>query len=170
MPNNTPSAAEQASGGDSHGQPAAVVFDDLIGMAADAVSATGTSGWTYENGTIWAPEEPVIAFSPEPCGRTADGMEQRFMEFGLIGPPAPVGPGEARDQMRAYLQDHGYELTRSMDPPAGNEPKNTYIVTGKRADGAFIDYGANDAEQLLTLRSQCSAHPTLQDEVSAQTE
>ena len=146
-----------------------VVAGDLIDMAADAVGATGTAGWTYEDGSPWDPSAPDIIFSGEPCGPTDNSEAGRFLEFGLVGPPASVEPGDARDQMRGYLERNGYEVTRSMDPPPGNEPKNMYIVTGRRADGAFVDYGANNAEQLLTLRSQCSAHPSMKGDVSAET-
>lgn len=157
------------SGKAAEGQQASAVFDSIIAMADEAVGATATSDWTYEDGSPWDPAAPDIVFSAEPCGRTDDSKAGRFLEFGLIGPPASVAPADARDQMRSYLEENGYELTRSMDPPPGNEPKNSYVVTGRRADGAFVDYAANDAEQLLTLRSQCSADPAMKDEVSAQT-
>ena len=169
MPDNTPSAATPASEAAGGAQPAGMVFDSIIAMADEAAGATGTSGWTYEDGSPWDPSAPDIVFSGEPCGPTDNSEAGRFLEFGLIGPPASVEPGDARDQMRGYLEKNGYEVTRSMDPPPGNEPKNTYIVTGRRADGAFVDYGANNAEQLLTLRSQCSAHPSMKDDVSAET-
>ncbi|MET4062021.1 hypothetical protein ABIB35_003600 [Arthrobacter sp. UYP6] len=167
MQNNSPAADGAAA--ESSGRPAAEIFDDFMELAADAVDATGTTGWTYADGSPWNPEAPDIAFNPAPCQKTADGAEQRFMQFGLLGPPADVDPREAREQMRAYMEERGYDLARSMDPPPGNKTKNTYIISANRSDGAFIDYGANDGEQRLNLRSECSDHPSLRRQVSAQT-
>ena len=146
-----------------------VVAGNLIDMAAGAVGATGTAGWTYEDGSRWDPAAPDIVFSGEPCGSTDNSEAGRFLQFALIGPPATVSPADARERMREYLEENGFEVTKSMDPPPGNEPKNTYEVAGRRTDGAIVDYGANNAEQILNLRSQCSAHPSMKDEVSAET-
>lgn len=174
VPDKTSPAAQSTSvvPNAADGRPAAAIFNDFMGTAAAAVEATDTVGWTYADGSSWNPDAPDIVFNPKPCRETADGAEQRTMQFGLLG-PAPADPRAARDQMQAYLEgleDQGYKLSRSMDPPAGNEPKNTYVVGARRADGAYIDYGANDAGQRLNFGSECSAHSSLQDEVSAQTD
>ncbi len=163
MPNTTSSANT------ADGPTAATVFDSVISMADEAAGATGTSGWTYEDGSAWDPASPDIVFSPGPCGTLAAGGDRRFLQFALMGPPAAVSPADARERMREYLEENGFEVTKSMDPPPGNEPKNTYEVAGRRTDGAIVDYGANNAEQVLNLRSQCSAHPSMKDEVSAET-
>ena len=171
MPDNTPSAAapDSRDAGHAGDRTAAAIFDDFMITAAAAVEATDTAGWTYEDGSPWNPEAPDIVFNPKPCGEGADG--QRMMQFVLVG-PAPADPEAARDTMQAYLQglaNQGYTVSRSMDPAAGTAPKNTYVVGASRADGAYIDYGSNDGGQRLNLGSECSAHPSLGDEVSAQT-
>ena len=172
VPNNTPSAAAPDARGAGHAgdRTAAAIFDDFMMTAAAAVEATDTAGWTYEDGSPWNPEAPDIVFNPKPCGEGADG--QRMMQFVLIG-PAPADPEGARDTMQGYLQglaNQGYTVSRSMDPAAGSAPKNTYVVGASRADGAYIDYGSNDGGQRLNLGSECSSHPSLGGEVSAQTD
>ena len=174
MPNNNHSAGHSASASPdaAGGRPADAIFEDLMGTAAAAVEATGTTtGWTYADGSPWNPDAPDIVFNPKPCRATAGGAEQRTMEFRLLG-PAPADPRTARDDMQTYLEgleDQGYALSRSSDPAPGREPKNTYVAGTRRADGAYVDFGANDAEQRLHFGSECSAHPSLEDEVSAQT-
>lgn len=174
MPNNTPSAAQSVSAvpDAAGGRPATAIFDDLMGTAAAAVEATGTTtGWTYADGSSWNPDAPDIVFNPKPCRATANGAEQRAMEFRLLG-PAPADPRAARDNMQTYLEaleEQGYVLSRSMDIAAESEPKNTYLVATRRADGAYVDFSANDTQQRLQFGSECSAHPSLDDEVSAQT-
>lgn len=90
------------------------------------------------------------------------------MQFELVG-PMPSDPRESRERMKEYMEAQGYVVTRNIDPPAGVGPKRTYLVSAELADGAVINYGANDTEQLLDLAGECSDHPSLDGEVSTQT-
>ncbi|WP_312182117.1 hypothetical protein [Arthrobacter sp.] len=162
----TGSASETADpSGHGPSRAAAVIYDDVIAMAAGATDASGTGGWTYEDGSAWDPTAPDIVFTPSSC---PGASKQLFMQFELLG-PAPANPLAARQQMQAYLEEQGFRITRSIDPPENSKPKRTFVVSAERPDGASINYGANDSEQLLGLRSECSDHPSLAGEVGAET-
>ncbi|MCC3297761.1 hypothetical protein LOC59_08540 [Arthrobacter sp. zg-Y916] len=154
--------------GSGSNRAAAVIYDDVIEMAAGATKASGTAGWTYEDGSAWDPAAPDIVFNPSPCPGPSGSSEQLFMQFELLG-PAPADPLAARKQMQAYLEEQGFRITRSIDPPESSNPKRTFIVSAESPDGAMIDYGANSSEQLLGLRSECSDHPSLTGEVGPET-
>ena len=71
--------------------------------------------------------------------------------------------------MQDYLEGRGYRITRSIDAPPESKPKRTHIVTAETPGGAIIDYGANDDEQIFFFDSECSDHPSMNDDVSAVT-
>lgn len=148
-------------------RPAAQIFPDFMAMSSAAVDATGTGGWNFEDGSAWDVSAPDLSFNPVPCSKNTDGTLKRELQLELRGPSAG-DPAAARDRMLAYLEDKDYEVARVIDPPAEMD-KRTWIVTATRTDGALIDYGANDAEQLLSLQSECSGHPSMQGRVSAET-
>ncbi|MCC9174450.1 hypothetical protein [Arthrobacter sp. zg-Y179] len=167
MPNSSSSPADPSSmaSATASARPAAAIFEDFIGLSASVVDATGTAGWSYQDGSPWDPEAPSIAFFPTPCPQSNKG---RFMQFELVG-PIPSNPRESRERMKEYMKSQGYAVTRSIDPPAGVGPKRTYLVSAELPDGSIINYGANDEEQLLDLASECSDHPSLEGEVNART-
>ncbi|MER1996030.1 MAG: hypothetical protein ABTA24_05970 [Arthrobacter sp.] len=167
MPEEVSPDTSTSSASSSPGRPAAEVFPDFLQMSSAAVDATGTGGWTFEDGSAWDPEAPDLWFNPVPCSKDADGSLKRELQLELKG-PSTGDPVAARDRMLTHLEDEGYEVARVIDPPEGMD-KRTWIVTATRGDGALVDYGANNAEQLLSLQSECSGHPTMQGEVSAET-
>ncbi|MEB7503249.1 hypothetical protein [Arthrobacter koreensis] len=169
----TPSTADAGTGSASpasspEGRPAGAIFADFTAMAAEAVDATETAGWTYADGSPWDPANPDIVFTPTPCQTSQGSGEDRYMQFELSG-PAPEDSLAARDRMQAFLEERGYRITRSIDAPPESKPKRTHLVTAESPGGALIDYGANDEEQLFFFESECSDHPSMEGDVSAET-
>jgi len=169
----TPSTADAGTGSAGpasgpEGRPASAIFADFTAMAAEAVDATGTAGSTYADGSRWDPANPDIVFTPTPCQTSQGSGKDLFMQFELSG-PAPEDSLAARDRMQAFLEERGYRITRSIDAPPESEPKRAHLVTAETPGGALIDYGANDQEQLFLFDSECSDHPTMDGEVSAET-
>lgn len=162
----TPSTADAGTG--SAGRPAGAIFTDFTALAGESVDATGTAGWSYADGSPWDPANPDIVFTPTPCQTPQGSGADRFMQFELLG-PAPEDSLAARDRMQAYFEERGYRITRSIDAPPESKPKRTHVVTAQTPAGALIDYGANDEEQLFFFDSECSDHPSMDGEVSAET-
>ena len=138
-----------------------------MAMSAAAVAATEATDWTYEDGSAWDPAAPDIVFHPQRCADSKDGRDTRDLQLALEA-PAPEVPREARDRMRTYLEGSGFTLRSVIDAPAG-ESTLPYSVAAAREDGALVVYAANGIGAFLTLESECSDHPSLENDVSAET-
>lgn len=161
------SAASAPSAGTSS-RPAAEVYKTFMAMTAAAVEATGSSGWRYQDGSAWDPAGPDLVFHPQRCTDNTDGHDARDLQLELEA-PAPADAREARDAMRTYLEGSGFTLRSVIDAPEGGDSNLPYTVAAAGQDGELIVYSANRLGEFLSLESECSDHPSLEQDVGAET-
>lgn len=141
------------------------IFDGFMAASDAAIKATGApDGWTFLNGAPWSStyEEPIVPGSCRP-GEDSTGPWQLAQQ--LFGPPSD-DPERDREQMRRYFEDEGMTIIAAFEPEPGDPPQATWTVTAEGKDGAVIKFWANSLGRTLKVTSECSTHPSMQEEVS----
>lgn len=141
------------------------VFDDFRAAADAAVQASATpEAWTTEDDSPWAVlrERPILA-GPCPSVEYHDGPWQ--LKHLLLNPATDDPQGE-RDRMRRHFEGRGMTVVSAFDPQPHEPPHATWAVTAQGKDGSVIEFSANSTGQGLLVYSECSSHPSMQDEVS----
>lgn len=144
------------------------IFDGFMAASDAAIKASGApEGWTFLNGAPWSSTyvEPIVPGSCRP-GEDSTGPWQLAQQ--LFGPPSD-DPERDREQMRRYFEDEGMTIIAEFEPEPGAPPQATWTVTAEGKDGAVIKFWANALGRTLKVTSECSTHPSMQEEVSPAT-
>ena len=141
------------------------VYDDFRSAADAAVQASAApEAWATENDSPWAVERdlPVMA-GPCPSVEYRDGPWQFKQQLLSTGTEDPQGN---RDRMRRHFEDRGMTVVSAFDPQPHERPDAPWTVTARGQNGSLIDFSANSTTQGLVVYSECSRHPSMQEEVS----
>ncbi|MCC3279818.1 hypothetical protein LJ754_11730 [Arthrobacter sp. zg-Y40] len=141
------------------------VFDDFAADADAAVQASAApEAWTTEDGTPWAVhrDRPLMA-GPCPSVEYSDGPWQLKQ---LLLSPATDDPQGDRDRMRRHFESRGMTVISVFDPQPNEPSYAEWTVMAQGKDGSWIEFSANSNGQGLLVYSECSSHPSMQEEVS----
>lgn len=135
-------------------RPGPEVAKDLVGLVDEVITASGTSGWSRDDGTAWSRSD-IGQLRGQVCTNLADKFT---LEVVLLG-PASEDPGAASDGMRKVLEDKGFVITNDFTPKAGEG--SDHAVAGQRPDGARVDFRSGPGGSSLGVESECSNQITL---------
>lgn len=162
-----PNAGNSSAPVDTH-RTSREIFDDFRAASDAAVQASGApEAWTFPDDSPWKidRERPL---KPDACrpGEYTTGpwkMQQQ------LSAPATDDPQGDRDRMRRHFEDQGMTVVSAFDPQPDEPSHAPWTVIAQSGDGSLIEFSANSKGQGLLVSSECSSHPSMQDEVSPNT-
>ncbi|WP_157074936.1 hypothetical protein [Janibacter limosus] len=134
-----------------------IVREDFYTQIGEITEAAG-GDWTYLDRTTPFSPDDRDWFNPKACSSDPDSRQLLLM---LLSGPTTDGPADIK-RMSSLLKARGMEVTNYRP---GNTVREGSGINAESAAGFFVSYRTNDLKTTVRFGSECSSHPSMNEQV-----